>query len=61
MEEQFDICDYINMKEDEVKEVIRSIPSEDKLYNLLTFSGIRGKTRLKVLYALSVRICRIAI
>ncbi|HPB18028.1 MAG: metalloregulator ArsR/SmtB family transcription factor [Clostridia bacterium] len=64
MEEQFDICDYINMKEEEVKEVIRNIPSEDKLYNLSDLFKVFGdKTRIKVLYALSVTemcVCDIA-
>jgi uncharacterized FlaG/YvyC family protein len=29
MKEQIDICEYINMTEEEVKEVLKSIPSED--------------------------------
>ncbi|HHT95592.1 MAG TPA: winged helix-turn-helix transcriptional regulator [Clostridiaceae bacterium] len=64
MKEQIDICEYINMTEEEVKEVLKSIPSEDKLYNLSDLFKVFGdKTRIKILYALSVAemcVCDIA-
>ena len=55
MEDQFDNCEYIHIHEEEVEKVIKHIPSEDKLYNLSDLFKVFGdKTRIKILYALSV-------
>ncbi len=54
MEDQFENCDYIHIHEETVNAVKKSIPSENKLYDLSDLFKIFGdKTRIKILYALS--------
>ncbi|MFA5341157.1 MAG: metalloregulator ArsR/SmtB family transcription factor [Clostridia bacterium] len=54
MEDQFENCEYIHIHEETVNTVKKSIPSENKLYDLSDLFKIFGdKTRIKILYALS--------
>ena len=55
MENQIETCEYIHVHQDIVDMVKHTIPTEDKLYNVSDLFKLFGdKTRMKILYVLSV-------
>lgn len=64
MDNQIETCEYIHVHQDIVDMVKQTIPAEDKLYNVSDLFSLFGdKTRMKILYVLSVSemcVCDIA-
>lgn len=53
--EQIETCDFLHLHEDVVEEVKKSMPEEDKLYDLADFFKVfADSTRIKILYVLLV-------
>lgn len=54
MSAKADVCEYLCVHEDIVKQVTGSLPDEEQLYNLADFFKVfADSTRIKILYVLS--------